>query len=112
MVVVVRNLVEEEARTPEVGEVHSPEAGEVHSPEAGIVVVVDSHVAAPGRGRRTCRCAMRGAAVWPRVTKPSLEARVRGVRIKRKRKLGDWRHWKEKRRTVGKRDLIALKYIV
>lgn len=45
VVVVVRNLVEEEARTPE--------AGEVHSPEAGIVVVVDSHVAAPGRGRRT-----------------------------------------------------------
>ena len=41
--------------------------------------------------------------MWPRVTKPSLEARVRGVRIKRKRKLGDWRNWKQKRPTVGKR---------
>lgn len=44
-VLVVRNLVEEETRTLEVGEVHSL--------EAGIVVVVDSHVAAPGRGSRT-----------------------------------------------------------
>ena len=69
MVVVVRNLVEEEVRSPEVGEVHNL--------EAGIVVVVDSHVAAPGRGRRTCRRAMRRAATLPSLTKPSLEARVR-----------------------------------
>lgn len=45
MAVVVRNLVEEETRTL-VG-------GEVHSLEADIVVVVDTYVAAPGRGRRT-----------------------------------------------------------
>lgn len=52
MVVVVRNLVE--ARSSEVGEARSPAVGgEVHSLEAGIVVVVDSHVAAPDRGRRT-----------------------------------------------------------
>lgn len=44
-VVVVRSLVEEGAR--------SLEEGELHSLEAGIVAVVDSHVAAPGRGRRT-----------------------------------------------------------
>ena len=43
--VVVRSLVEEGAR--------SLEEGELHSLEAGIVAVVDSHVAAPGRGRRT-----------------------------------------------------------
>ena len=42
--VVVRNLVEEEARTLEVGEVHSP---------VGIAVRVDSHAAAPDQGRRT-----------------------------------------------------------
>ena len=66
--VVVRNLVEEEARTPEVGEVHSL--------EGDIVVVADSHVAAPGRGRRTCRRAMRRAVAWPRLTKPSFEARA------------------------------------
>lgn len=55
--VVVRNLVEE-ARTPEMGGVHSL--------EADIVVVVDSHVAALGRGRRTCRRAMRRATAWPK----------------------------------------------
>ena len=43
--VVVRNLVEEEARSPEVGEVHNL--------EADIVAVMDSHVAALDRGRRT-----------------------------------------------------------
>lgn len=43
--VVVRSLVEEGAR--------SLEEGGLHSLEAGIVAVVDSHVAAPGRGRRT-----------------------------------------------------------
>ena len=42
------NLVEEEVRSLEVG-------GD-RSLEAGIVAVVDSHVAAPGRGRRTWRC--------------------------------------------------------
>ena len=44
VVVVVRNLAEE-ARTLGVGEVRSL--------EAGIVVVLYSHVAAPGRGKRT-----------------------------------------------------------
>lgn len=45
MVVVVRSLVEEDPRSPEVGEVHSL--------EAGIVAVVDSHVAGLGQGKRT-----------------------------------------------------------
>lgn len=45
VVVMVRNLVEEEGRSLEVGEVHNL--------EAGIVAVVDSHVVAPGRGSRT-----------------------------------------------------------
>ena len=45
MGVVGRSLVVEEARNPEVGEVHNL--------EAGIVAVVDSYVAAPGRGRMT-----------------------------------------------------------
>ena len=45
MVVVVRSLVEEGPRKLEVGEVHSL--------EAGIVAVVDSHVAALARGRKT-----------------------------------------------------------
>lgn len=52
--VVVRSLVEEEARSLAVGEARSL--------EAGIVVVVDSHVAALGRGSRTCRRVMRRAA--------------------------------------------------
>ena len=43
--VVVHSLVVEEARNPEVGELRNL--------EAGIVAVVDSHVAAPGQGRRT-----------------------------------------------------------
>ena len=43
--VVVHSLVVEEARNLEVGEVHNL--------EAGIVAVMDSHVAAPGRGKRT-----------------------------------------------------------
>ena len=59
VVVVVRSLVEEEARTLEVGEVHSPEAGIVVSI---VVVVVDSHVAGRGRGSKTCRRGMRRAA--------------------------------------------------
>ena len=45
MGVVVHSLVIEEARKLEVGEVHTL--------EAGIVAVMDSHVAAPGRGRMT-----------------------------------------------------------
>ncbi len=42
-----------------VEEARSLEVGEVHNLEAGIVVVVDSHVAAPDRGRKTSRPVIR-----------------------------------------------------
>ena len=70
-VVVDRSLVKEEARSLEVGEVHSP--------EAGIAVVEDSHVAGPGRERKTwLRSIARGRTRFllslPRL---NIEARVR-----------------------------------
>ena len=51
--VVLHKIVEERVRIPEAEEAHSLVVGEGRSLEGGIVVVVDSHVAAPGRGRRT-----------------------------------------------------------
>lgn len=45
--------VEEGVRILEVEEAHSLVVGEGRSLEGGIVAVVDSYVAAPGRGRRT-----------------------------------------------------------
>lgn len=65
VVVVARSL---EARNL-VGEgVGSLEAGEDRS-QAGIVVVVDSHVAGPGRGRRTWRRGTRITTALPSLKK-------------------------------------------
>lgn len=75
VVVVARSL---EARNLVGEEVGSLEAGEEHSLEAGIVVVVDSHVAGPGRGRRTWRRGTRITAALPSLKKPKLETRVGG----------------------------------
>lgn len=75
VVVVARSL---EARNLVGEEVGSLEAGEERSLEAGIVVVVDSHVAGPGRGRRTWRRGTRITAALPSLKKPKLETRVGG----------------------------------
>lgn len=78
VVVVARSLEVGEARNL-VGEaVRSLEAGEDRSLEAGIVVVVDSHVAGPGRGRKTWRRGTRITAALPSLRKPKLETRVGG----------------------------------
>ena len=47
------SLVGVVVRSPAVVEARKLEVGEVHNLEAGIVAVMDSHVAAPGQGRRT-----------------------------------------------------------
>ena len=51
--VVAHRIVEEGVHILEVEEAHSLVVGEDRSLEGGIVAVVDSYVAAPGRGRRT-----------------------------------------------------------
>ena len=75
--VVACSLEVEEARNLVGG---SLEVGEVCSLEAGIAVVGDSHVADPGRGRRTWWRGMkrRAALPLPNLRKAKLDARVAG----------------------------------
>ena len=78
MVVVLHRIEEEVVHILEVEEAQSLVVGAGRSLEEGIVAVVDSYVAAPGRGRRTWWWGPRKATGLPSLGEPDTEAQVGG----------------------------------